>query len=846
MSNGDEQIQQKEIAPGVILHKEYRDITDKPDIVGLFIWKVEVTTMSVVDFEVSLDRSENIELENSNDNKELKTVNKILPFETKEVARVILKNDWKLKTKFFLTTTIPEKTVQYSYIMKDDKALEKQIQDNYPKLIQIPFEHLSTEQIEQELNKLNIKFIDMDFLPNDDAVISSRYDESMKEYFDYIIHWRRPEDFIQAETNEDGKQEKELRVFNFNNEPEPNDIHQGLLADHHLASAFSSLAEKYNLIKRLFKSEKYSSYGIYQVKLCINGEWVTVVIDDLFPCMPLCPPLVSRCQSNELWILILEKAMAKVFDCYYNLTTTNIADFLLILTGCPTLYFNIEDLLKTEDKTALINRLKYNVVDKKYLTVAISRMNENEITEQNNSNANNANANNNINEDDMLTIPYFGYTIIDVKTKYKENLIVLRKVWYDESKEKAVQAYEENFIKENPMIENEISVGTLILKFDDFLKEFASFAVCYAKNWDEVRIRGKFVLLKEQDTSLEFTLSKWYYCIQLEKTTNIIISLHQDEDKSKDSESRKQLMDISLTILQQDSTRNEISHIQTLDFSHTSNIQIELNLPAGQYIILPRTTGCFFGRPIDKPNIQVTPLYNYEDKKFNPIFINTLKDIFKKFDLLLNRKLGYNEFKGFWECIKKDSIDEKTFKENILDKFQSHEDGLTERGFITFWQENFLSEDGEAKVRSWLNLLGYDAELYPLRSRCFMLTFHSDTPISVSVRDALNTDLNNKVNKIILKTLGDEIKKKGDITAIQYQSKNNNIVTVGCVNKGTVTYKVVMSFSECSNLIFSGRNNKIERIIQPGNYEFFLHFFAIVNEKGGENIDFSLDCFPLN
>ena len=31
-----------------------------------------------------------------------------------------------------------------------------------------------------------------------------------------------------------------------------------------------------------------------------------------------------------------------------NLTTTNIADFLLILTGCPTLYFNIEDLLKTE------------------------------------------------------------------------------------------------------------------------------------------------------------------------------------------------------------------------------------------------------------------------------------------------------------------------------------------------------------------------------------------------------------------------------------------------------------------------------------------------------------------
>ena len=499
-NESDAKIEKKELAPGVILYKEYKSVENNPDIIGIFIWKVELTTMSVVDFEVHLDQSENIELEGAVDG-QLQTINKILPFETKEVAKVILKNDWKLKSKFKLTMNVPDKSIQYSYIMKDDKALEKQIKDNYAKLIQIPFEHLSTEQIESELSKLNIKFIDMDFLPNDDAVLNSRYDENMKDYLDYIIHWRRPSDFIPGSS--ENPNDKELRIFNYNNEPEPNDIHQGLLPDHHLASAFSSLAEKYNLIKRLFKSEKYSPYGIYQVKLCINGEWITVVIDDLFPCIPLSPPLVSRCQSNELWILILEKAMAKVFECYYNLTTTNIADFLLILTGCPTLYFNIEDLLKTEDKDTLIKRLKQNVVDKKYLTVAISKMGDGDQMEDPN--------NTNPAEDDMLTIPNFGYTIIDVKTKYKENLIVLRKVWYDGTKEKAIQQYEENFLKENPMLENETSVGTLILKFDDFIKEFSSFAVCYVKNWDEVRIRGKFVMLKEQDTSLELTLSKWYY-----------------------------------------------------------------------------------------------------------------------------------------------------------------------------------------------------------------------------------------------------------------------------------------------------------------------------------------------
>ena len=531
--------------------------------------------------------------------------------------------------------------------------------------------------------------------------------------------------------------------------------------------------------------------------------------------------------------------MAKIYDCYYNLTNVNIVDFLMVLTGCPTLFFSIEDELRFNDKEKLIKQLKNFVVDKKYLTVAISKIVYVEGDENNN--------NNEILEDDMLTIPNFGYTIIDVKNKYKDNFITLRKVWYDGSKDKAVQAYEENFIKEYPYIENEINLGgTLILKFDDFLKEFSSFAVCYAKNWDEVRIRGKFVSLKESENLIEVILSKWYYCIQLEKTTNIIISLFQDEDKFKEYDTRKQLMDISLTILKQDVQKNEISHLQTLDFSITSNIQIELNLPPGQYIILPRTSGCLFGRPFDKPIPETTPIFNYEEKIFSNVFINTIKDIFKKFDLLLNRKLGYVEFKGFYEAINKDSISENEFEEKILNVYQSHEGGLTEKGFIDFFEDNFKSEDGEQKVRNWLKLLGYDSELYPIRSRNFMITFHSDCPINVNVRDAINTDLNSKVDKIILKSLGEEIKKKKEISVIQYQSKFSNIISVGCVNKGNINYKVCLTFNDNGGLIFGGKKSKIEKIVYSGSDEFFLHFFLLNDGKGSEGVDFSLYYSPVN
>jgi hypothetical protein len=678
----EEQVEHRELAPGVVLYKEYKKVADHKDVVGIFIWRVQITTMSVVDFEVHLDQSENIELEGKPDPDELKTVNKIFPFETKEVARVILKNNWKLKSKFKLTMNVPDKDVQYSYVEADEKKLLSQIEEAKRKLWDIPFEHLPRDEIEKILEQKSMKYMDLEYLPNDEAMVNARYGETMKDIFDYVVHWRRPEDFCTGE-NVNESELKEIKIFNYN-EPEPNDIQQGILPDNHLASALSALAEKYNLIKRIFKSDVYSKGGIYGVKLCINGEWVNIMVDDLFPCIPLSNPLVSRSPGNELWVLILEKALAKVLECYYALINVNISDFFLMLTGCPTLYVNLEEMIKTEGVEACLKKIKQFVVDKKYLTVAVSRTVDLDPTNENMSEM----------EDDMLTIPNFGYTILDVKSKLKDNLIVLRKVWYDGKKEEKVKKYEEAFLKANPLLDKEINEGTLILSFEDFVREFSYLSVCYTKNWDEIRIRGKFVLLKEQETNMESVLSKWYYSVQLDRPTNLIISLHQDEDRMKENDSRKQMMDISLTILKQDNNANEITHIESLDFTIAPNIQIELSLPPGNYIILPRTTGCFFGRPYDKKQVNVTPLYNHEEKKLTPVFVSTIKDIFKKFDLLLNRKLGNNEFKGFWECIKNTSISQNEFESSILSRFTNYDKGITEKGFISFF-ENALLQDGE-------------------------------------------------------------------------------------------------------------------------------------------------------
>ena len=76
------------------------------------------------------------------------------------------------------------------------------------------------------------------------------------------------------------------------------------------------LAERPALIERLFITKTVNDEGIYRVKICKNGYWQLVTIDDFFPCYPKGQPLFSKGESNELWVLILEKAYAKLHGSY--------------------------------------------------------------------------------------------------------------------------------------------------------------------------------------------------------------------------------------------------------------------------------------------------------------------------------------------------------------------------------------------------------------------------------------------------------------------------------------------------------------------------------------------------
>jgi len=71
-------------------------------------------------------------------------------------------------------------------------------------------------------------------------------------------------------------------------------------------------------VKAIFVTKEINAAGCYAVDLYINGEKRTVVVDDRFPyCTQKENWAFSRPTSGkEIWVLILEKAWAKIYGSY--------------------------------------------------------------------------------------------------------------------------------------------------------------------------------------------------------------------------------------------------------------------------------------------------------------------------------------------------------------------------------------------------------------------------------------------------------------------------------------------------------------------------------------------------
>ena len=135
----------------------------------------------------------------------------------------------------------------------------------------------------------------------------------------------------------------------------PNSIAQGSLGDCWLLSAITVLAEKEGQIERVFREKMHSIWGKYHIKL-YNGKeqkWETVVIDDFVPCKNK-KPIFTKPRGNEMWVLLLEKAFAKLVGSYSGLEGGMSLWALEALTGDHVAHFKLQ--AGSEDKKAALGR----------------------------------------------------------------------------------------------------------------------------------------------------------------------------------------------------------------------------------------------------------------------------------------------------------------------------------------------------------------------------------------------------------------------------------------------------------------------------------------------------------
>ena len=181
----------------------------------------------------------------------------------------------------------------------------------------------------------NDKFIDQDFSPNIKSLVGDNLANraTWKAY-----NWLRPEKFL--------SRDKPIQLFE--GKIEPTDIIQGHLGDCYFMCTLASLAELPKRIEKIFdfdfpnKEKKdvidmAQRTGCYCVKIYDMGIPTEVIVDDCFPCISKDQGAAfTKTETNELWVLLLEKAWAKTYFSYDNIEAGLTRECLHDLTGAPT------------------------------------------------------------------------------------------------------------------------------------------------------------------------------------------------------------------------------------------------------------------------------------------------------------------------------------------------------------------------------------------------------------------------------------------------------------------------------------------------------------------------------
>ncbi|CAD8203099.1 unnamed protein product [Paramecium pentaurelia] len=182
-------------------------------------------------------------------------------------------------------------------------------------------------KIREELRKSKQVFVDKEF-PASVRSLGMKFCQ---------LSWKRMSDIFQTNLkmfNVDDSQESRVGLGKWISH---RDIKQGILGDCYFLSSISTIACRWpEVIKDLFISQRVNNEKLYAVRLCLDGEWKVVILDDFIPVNSQGNPAFSKNAGSEMWVALLEKAWAKMNIDYTDIEGGDPREVIKSITGGPT------------------------------------------------------------------------------------------------------------------------------------------------------------------------------------------------------------------------------------------------------------------------------------------------------------------------------------------------------------------------------------------------------------------------------------------------------------------------------------------------------------------------------
>lgn len=193
--------------------------------------------------------------------------------------------------------------------------------------------------------RVGIPFVDLTFPPKNVSLFRE-FEEAGCALKGKVLPWKRPADYCPK-----GKTPA-LYVGTI----EPADIDQGELGNCYFLTALACVAEFPKIIVNMLNVPREPELGIYRMRMCKNGWWQTITVDDLLPMKNDLPIFAkNREEPNELWVSLFEKSYAKLHGSYEAIRKGDAALAVADFFGTP--YVKVKDLKFFDDKDKVFEYL---------------------------------------------------------------------------------------------------------------------------------------------------------------------------------------------------------------------------------------------------------------------------------------------------------------------------------------------------------------------------------------------------------------------------------------------------------------------------------------------------------